>query len=784
MTPESRFRPLVVLLLGVWLVAFGLTLDDVLRRTAYPPVAIEPAQSPESYPRVVGLKLGQGAREQGLRVGDRILRVGAVDLRGGGHLAWAAAISRHRGRAIDIPIAVERAGERLELTLQPGSRARYWPRIVASLAYVACTFFLLLRMRPTKLVRALVYTNLTAANVLVCTFEGAPWETALSVAIHAWGGMTVAPLALRAYLLFPDGVGPRTPWARFGPWVFASIGVFDLSTFFGTPLPRAVGAAGTGIMALVFVAVFVFVLGRCYRSADPIGRRKLKWVVLGHYLAAIPLAIAYGFAGGSPDAAPLAVVAVSAIGIIPLFMLIAITGYNFLDVDRLLSSTTSLSIVLFACAGVLLVAMPALAGALSEALGLHPTVSQLFVLAGLAAAAVGVHGRLLGRVERFLFAERLHTEEGMAGLIQELSRCRTPDDVTRSVADGLDRLLAPSSIVIYARLEDLFAPSLVRGELAPPRFSLQSPLVSALEGQPGLLVRDDRSVGRIGGGSLTPFQTAVLDTLDVPVVAPIRRENVLVGFVCLGAKRSGDVYSSTDVALLALLVDKISSELLRFDQSQLVETSRALQVRLARYIPSPLVERLEGKQELDLGEVEVSVLFVDIRGYSRMVEHLDPREVFSTVNRYTELVSSVIRSSGGIVVEFNGDGMMAVFGAPGPLAHKEQAAVEAGTQIVERVGSLAGAGGSFQVGIGVATGLAYVGSIQAVDRMIWTALGNTTNLASRLQSMTRELDAAMIIDESTWQEAGGIGHRFRPHRDTSVRGVSGRHSLYVLAQSA
>src|SRR5262249_49691613 len=162
----------------------------------------------------------------------------------------------------------------------------------------------------------------------------------------------------------------------------------------------------------------------------------------------------------------------------------------------------------------------------------------------------------------------------------------------------------PNSTVIYLRLEDLFAPSLVRGELAPPRFGLSSPLVSALEGQPGLLVRDDRSVGRLGGGNLTPFQTAVLDTLDVPIVAPIRIENMLMGFLCLGAKRSGDVYSSTDIALLALLVDKISSELLHYDQSQMVEASRALQERLRRYVPSPLVERLEDKQELDLGEVE------------------------------------------------------------------------------------------------------------------------------------------------------------------------------------
>jgi adenylate cyclase len=80
----------------------------------------------------------------------------------------------------------------------------------------------------------------------------------------------------------------------------------------------------------------------------------------------------------------------------------------------------------------------------------------------------------------------------------------------------------------------------------------------------------------------------------------------------------------------------------------------------------------------------------------------------------------------------------------------------------------------------VATGQAFVGNVHAVDRLIWTALGNTTNLASRLQSLTRDLDAAMIIDEATWRRAGADAELFRPAPGTEIRGRKEHENLYLL----
>ncbi len=129
--------------------------------------------------------------------------------------------------------------------------------------------------------------------------------------------------------------------------------------------------------------------------------------------------------------------------------------------------------------------------------------------------------------------------------------------------------------------------------------------------------------------------------------------------------------------------------------------------------------------------------------------------------------------------------MMAVFGAPRELAYKERAAVEAGREMVAAVGALpvedtSGGETKLAVGVGIATGEAFVGNIQAVDRMIWTAIGNTTNLAARLQSLTRDLDASLVIDHTTWERAQPAAAGFEKRPDVPIRGRRETQDVYAL----
>jgi class 3 adenylate cyclase len=84
------------------------------------------------------------------------------------------------------------------------------------------------------------------------------------------------------------------------------------------------------------------------------------------------------------------------------------------------------------------------------------------------------------------------------------------------------------------------------------------------------------------------------------------------------------------------------------------------------------------------------------------------------------------------------------------------------------------------VGVGIATGPAFVGNIQSADRVIWGALGNTTNLAARLQAMSRELAAAVVIDASTWQRGGDAAAGFVDQGELPIRGRSDPERIYAL----
>ena len=200
--------------------------------------------------------------------------------------------------------------------------------------------------------------------------------------------------------------------------------------------------------------------------------------------------------------------------------------------------------------------------------------------------------------------------------------------------------------------------------------------------------------------------------------------------------------------------------------------------RCAATSPAPWPRRSCAARTLAPGEREVTVLFVDLRGYTKLAEGLRPEDVFATLNEHTERVSRLVQENGGTVVEFNGDGMMVVFGAPEPLARKELHAVEAARRIVDSMPA------TLSVGVGVATGSAFVGSIRASDRFIWTAVGSTTNLASRLQSLTRELDAAIAIDETTRERAGYVCTDFVRHPDVAIRGRTGRFDVFALPAHA
>jgi class 3 adenylate cyclase/tetratricopeptide (TPR) repeat protein len=192
------------------------------------------------------------------------------------------------------------------------------------------------------------------------------------------------------------------------------------------------------------------------------------------------------------------------------------------------------------------------------------------------------------------------------------------------------------------------------------------------------------------------------------------------------------------------------------------------------YTPRHLADKiLTSRSALEGERKQVTVLFADVAGFTTLAEQLDPEVVHDIINRCFEHITAEVHRFEGTINQYTGDGVMALFGAP--LAHEDspRRAVHAALGIQRAIRDVAQAlqaerGLSLQMRIGINTGLVVVGKIGDDLRMDYTAVGDTTNLAARLQQMAQP--GSVVISAATHQHVAG----FFEMRDLGEVPVKGR----------
>src|SRR6266571_5257308 len=192
------------------------------------------------------------------------------------------------------------------------------------------------------------------------------------------------------------------------------------------------------------------------------------------------------------------------------------------------------------------------------------------------------------------------------------------------------------------------------------------------------------------------------------------------------------------------------------------------------YTPKHLAEKiLTSRSALEGERKQVTVLFADVAGFTTLAEQLDPEIVHDIINRCFEGITAEVHRFEGTINQYTGDGVMALFGAP--LAHEDspRRAVHAALAIQRAIRDVAQAlqaerGLSLQMRIGINTGLVVVGKIGDDLRMDYTAVGDTTNLAARLQQMAQP--GSVVMSAATHQHVAG----FFDTRDLGEVPVKGR----------
>jgi len=218
-------------------------------------------------------------------------------------------------------------------------------------------------------------------------------------------------------------------------------------------------------------------------------------------------------------------------------------------------------------------------------------------------------------------------------------------------------------------------------------------------------------------------------------------------------------------------------------QAGLAERQR-LQAAFGTYVDPALAARLlEQGDDVFSGERrEVTVMFVDIRDFTPFAEVNTAEDTVARLNALFEIVVPAVVDAGGHVNKFLGDGALAVFGAPNDLADHADAAVGAAVLIHRLVAQRFG--GELRIGIGINTGVVIAGTIGGGGHLEFTLIGDTTNVAARVEQLTKTTGDTILVTHHTVDALNGRSPELIDRGSHALKGKSAAVQVFGLDPSA
>ncbi|HBE20314.1 MAG TPA: adenylate cyclase [Cyanobacteria bacterium UBA11149] len=284
-------------------------------------------------------------------------------------------------------------------------------------------------------------------------------------------------------------------------------------------------------------------------------------------------------------------------------------------------------------------------------------------------------------------------------------------------------------------------------------------------------------------------QSILVKGIKSAIAVPLWDETKVVGVLYADAHHSANKWNTEgeeDLSFFSALANLVASSVQRWLLAQKLKSEAAIRQKLERYHSPAVVQQLISLDSLSDGrllpqESEISILFADIVGFTALSERLSPGEVAELLNSLFEEMLQEIFAVGGTLDKYIGDCIMAFFGAPEPQADHGDRAVTAAKGMLTRLAKLNASQvlrEPLQLRIAVNSGRAVVGDVGSSQRVDYTALGGTINLASRMESICSP--GSCVVSEDTynilsqkqdWQEMGAY----------SFKGIQRPIKVYQLA---
>ena len=373
-------------------------------------------------------------------------------------------------------------------------------------------------------------------------------------------------------------------------------------------------------------------------------------------------------------------------------------------------------------------------------------------------------------------------------LSQEVGFLRGPSEVIKNLLMMIIGTLGASSgfilLVDMARekIEAFTQRSMVKNSIDALSQMVESGYFKELNKIPGVQILDERD--KVQGEG----RQKLLDLLfshDLKVWIPFNINENLRGGIGLGDKLSGDPYTADDQELLSTMANQ---GVVAIKNSMLVEQMKkdeSVRANLARYLSPQIVEQVIKKNmQVNLGgdRKVVTVLFSDVRHFTRISENLPPDQLTKLLNEYFTEMAKIIFENQGSLDKFIGDAIVAVFGSLIALENPARTAVQAAIQMMKRLETTnqpwtAQYGFPINIGIGINTGEVFLGNIGSPERMEFTVIGDTVNIASRFSGVAAP--GQILVTRETLNCLGSdIHHRELP--PIEVKGKTGKLAAFEM----
>jgi class 3 adenylate cyclase len=572
-------------------------------------------------------------------------------------------------------------------------------------------------------------------------------------------------LLLHLAMTFPERrrLVERHPWVTWVPYLAATALAVWLEinfTRFAAPIGEII-AAYAGLSAIALVASLAWTWRR---SPAPLARRRARVLLLGFGIGYVVPTLGTSAEIALAVTVPYLHLQWELYSLFPAAVAYAIVRHQLFDVR----AAIRVGAIYSAVTGLVALGYVGLLTGVDLVL----TRADLTVPPVLASAAVALavvllmnpmYGRVRTFVDRLFFRERYDARRALEALGDQMTTVLELDRIEALVTRTADALFHPDDVVLALPADGSQgfrglsrAGRAVRvpdgGALGAALARVRGPLTrSRLRDDPGLADLRHAAIGEADG-------------LGADAVVPILFRDRAAALLLLGRRKSDADYGGDDLRVLRALANQSAVALENARAYRALEAAlrrvqilESIRANLAKFVPravQDLIERAPDAPALAKRDADVSVLFIDIVGYSRLSERLDPARLNEVVERYFGAFLDEILAQGGDVNETAGDGLMVIFQDPDARRHAV-AAVLAGLGVLRRTAEINAearpTGEPIAVHIGVNSGVAAVGATRiegmAGTRWTYTASGPVTNVAARLAALG-DGDAVVIGAET------------------------------------